>query len=107
VLDPKTSRRIFELARDQQHELQEEEEEDADEADDQLLRPRTRDNLDDDDESDNDSGVDVDQDEEEIFVRCPQYFTATDALMFRSYLATRFWRPEYTGYLFASKFGRA
>jgi essential nuclear protein 1 len=68
VLDPKTSRRIFELARDQQHELQDEEEA-GDEADDQLLQSRPRDTLDYDDESDNDSGVDVDQDEEEIFVR--------------------------------------
>ena len=74
MLDPKTSRRIFELARDQQHELQEEDEEDPDEADDQLLQPRTRDTFGDDDESDNDSGIDVDQDEEEIFVRLSPIF---------------------------------
>ncbi|KAI0276125.1 Bystin-domain-containing protein [Russula aff. rugulosa BPL654] len=59
ILDPKTSRRIFELARDQQDELDPPEaEEDEDIIEDDFTRPRTRDleQLDDDDDDEGEEG---------------------------------------------------
>jgi len=78
-LDPKTSRRIFELARDQQDELQSNQEEEATAHDEQMegwSRPRDNDNdsHDEDDETDDDQ-LDFDislngELAEEEFVRC-------------------------------------
>jgi essential nuclear protein 1 len=70
-LDPKTSKRIFELARDQQDEMQMAEEEEEEEAGTQptaFVRPRIE--ADDDDE-DSELGDVEDEDVEEIFVSLP------------------------------------
>lgn len=75
VLDPKTSRRIFELARDQQDELDPppEAEEDEDVIEDDFTRPRTRDleqlDDDDDDEGEEERFQSFSGDEEREFVR--------------------------------------
>ncbi|KAJ7122846.1 Bystin-domain-containing protein [Mycena epipterygia] len=63
ILDPKTSRRIFELARDQQDELEMADEEE----DDAQPSPSTRPRLDDDDDDDSELGDVEDEDVEEIF----------------------------------------
>lgn len=64
-MDPKTSRRIFELARDQQDELEMADEEEEDAQPSASTRPR----LDDDDDDDDSELGDVeDEDVEEIFV---------------------------------------
>jgi essential nuclear protein 1 len=71
ILDPKTSRRIFELARDQQDELDPPEaEEDEDTIEDDFTRPRTRDleQLDDDDDDEGEEEQ-FQGDEEREFVR--------------------------------------
>lgn len=71
-MDPRTSRRIFELARDQQDELAMPDDQDdhstQDERASHLSRPRTIDEDDDDDDVDSDNAEDV-EDIEEIFVR--------------------------------------
>lgn len=76
ILDPKTSRRIFELARDQQDELNppDAEEEDEDVIEDDFTRPRTRDLEQLDDDEDDDEGEEeqfhgLSGDEEREFVR--------------------------------------
>jgi essential nuclear protein 1 len=76
ILDPKTSRRIFELARDQQDELgpsDAEEDEDEEVIEDDFTRPRTRDleQLDDDDDDEGEEGQfqGFSGDEEREFVR--------------------------------------
>ncbi|KAJ7672872.1 Bystin-domain-containing protein [Mycena rosella] len=72
ILDPKTSKRIFELARDQQDEMEmADEEEDAQPS--ALTRPR----LDDDEDEDSDLGDVEDEDVEEIFNPCGYYFRET------------------------------
>ncbi|KAJ6567281.1 Bystin-domain-containing protein [Mycena vulgaris] len=62
ILDPKTSKRIFELARDQQDELQMADEEEEDAHPSALTRPRL-----DDDDDDSELGDVEDEDVEEIF----------------------------------------
>jgi hypothetical protein len=73
ILDPKTSRRIFELARDQQDELDPPAEEDEDVIENDFTRPRTRDleQLDDDDDDEGEEGQfqGFSGDEEREFVR--------------------------------------
>lgn len=72
ILDPKTSRRIFELARDQQDELHPPDaEEDEDVIEDDFTRPRTRDleQLDDDDDDEEEQFQGFSGDEEREFVR--------------------------------------
>ena len=74
ILDPKTSRRIFELARDQQDELDPPDaEEDEDVIEDDFTRPRTRDleqlDDDDDDEGGDEQFQGFSGDEEHEFVR--------------------------------------
>jgi essential nuclear protein 1 len=74
ILDPKTSKRIFELARDQQDELDPPEaEEDEDVIEDDFTRPRTRDleqlDDDDDDEGEEEQFQGFSGDEEREFVR--------------------------------------
>lgn len=65
ILDPKTSRRIFELARDQQEELDEKDLDDEDEDDTQLdLSAPRGPSLDDDDDLDLDRYEDVEEIEE-------------------------------------------
>ncbi len=70
ILDPKTSKRIFELARDQQQELglHDEDEEDEPDASSAFQRPRMDRIHDDDEESDEDDMEDLDEEVEEIFV---------------------------------------
>jgi hypothetical protein len=73
-LDPKTSRRIFELARDQQDELDPPDaEEDEDVIEDDFTRPQTRDleqlDDDDDDEGEDEQFQGLSGDEEREFVR--------------------------------------
>lgn len=71
ILDPKTSKRIFELARDQREELglDDEEEEDSVDEPSAFQRPRM-DKMDEDDEDDDDDNdmEDLDEEVEEIFV---------------------------------------
>ena len=84
ILDPKTSRRIFELARDQQDELDPpEDEEDEEVIEDDFTRPRTRDleqlvDDDDDDEGEDDRFQGLSGEEEREFVRrllgCIKFF---------------------------------
>jgi hypothetical protein len=78
ILDPKTSRRIFELARDQQDELDPPEaDEDEDIIEDDFTRPRTRDleQLDADDDDDDEGEEEQFQgDEEREFVRRASFF---------------------------------
>lgn len=78
-MDPKTSRRIFELAQDQQDELQSDQEEEATAHDEQVegwSRPRNNDNNshDEDEETDDDQpDFDISPNDvldEEEFVRC-------------------------------------
>lgn len=74
ILDPKTSRRIFELARDQQDELDPPEAEDDEEViENDFTRPRTRDleqlDDDDDDEGEEEHFQGFSGDEEREFVR--------------------------------------
>ena len=74
ILDPKTSRRIFELARDQQDELDPPDaEEDEEVIEDDFTRPRTRDleqlDDDDDDEGEDEQFQGFSGDEEREFVR--------------------------------------
>jgi hypothetical protein len=75
ILDPKTSRRIFELARDQQDELDPpEDEEDEEVIEDDFTRPRTRDleqlvDDDDDDEGEDERFQGLSGEEEREFVR--------------------------------------
>ena len=63
ILDPKTSRRVFELARDQQEEL-EELDDDDDEDDDSEEQPKFRQPRDDDDTSEDDMDQEGDEEEE-------------------------------------------
>lgn len=65
ILDPKTSRKIFELARDQQEELNEDEEDEDKEEDSRANFSIPRGHTGEDDEEDDDLG-DYDEDEEEI-----------------------------------------
>ena len=74
ILDPKTSRRIFELARDQQDELDPPDaDEDEEVIEDDFTRPRTRDleqlDDDDDDEGEDEQFQGFSGDEEREFVR--------------------------------------
>ena len=70
ILDPKTSRRIFELAKDQQEELEfpeDQEEEALEESQAQLLRPRAQPSFDDEDDNEDlefEGVADVDYEEE-------------------------------------------
>lgn len=77
ILDPKTSRRIFELARDQQDELgrPDAEDEDEDVIEDDFTRPRTRDLelADDDDDDDEEQFPGLSGDEERELVRPSDY----------------------------------
>lgn len=78
ILDPKTSRRIFELARDQQDELDPSDaEEDEEVIEDDFTRPRTRDLEqldDDDDEGEDEQFQGFSGDEEREFVRRLLFF---------------------------------
>lgn len=71
ILDPKTSRRIFELAKDQQDELDMDEgvQEVEDEADDSLSRPRGPITFDEDDDHFDNTGEEI---EEEYVSPCPR-----------------------------------
>ena len=90
VLDPKTSRRIFELAKDQQDELEHQEEEGEEEEDDQgkFMNPRTQSSDGEDDEQSDGSDVDIDENIDEIFVGV-QLSSITTWLTFSS--AIRLW----------------
>ncbi|PPR02441.1 hypothetical protein CVT24_001990 [Panaeolus cyanescens] len=68
ILDPKTSRKIFELARDQQNELEmpEDVEEDIDDQRKQRSSHRTQVTFDDEDDEDELGRYEIDKDEEEI-----------------------------------------
>ena len=81
ILDPKTSRKIFELAKDQQEELDdfEDEEEEEDEGDNKnFIVPRTQ-TADDDDEDDLGDSDDEEYEVEEIVSKSfPCAVSATD-----------------------------
>ncbi|KAF9042573.1 Bystin-domain-containing protein [Hymenopellis radicata] len=85
ILDPKTSKRIFELARDQQQELgleDDEDEEDEPDASSAFQRPRMdRIHDDDDDDSDEDDMEDLDEEVEEIFEIDEGDMEALDSLL--------------------------
>ena len=79
ILDPKTSRRIFELARDQQDELEmpEDEEVPEDEDEEVLSKPRMQARFnDDDDEDHSENGEDI----EEEYVSFSRFATALISL---------------------------
>ncbi|KAF8900011.1 Bystin-domain-containing protein [Mucidula mucida] len=83
ILDPKTSKRIFELARDQQQELGLHDEDEADEPDasSAFQRPRMDRVHDDDEESDEDDMEDLDEEVEEIFEIDEGDMEALDSLL--------------------------
>ena len=79
VLDPKTSRRIFELARDQQEEFDEKELDDEDETPDQHPLSIPRQAAEEEDDFDFDRYEDDDAEEiEEIVSKAPPRITQTD-----------------------------
>ena len=78
ILDPITSRRIFDLARDQQDELdQPDTDEDQDVIENDFTRPRTRDleQVDEDDEEEDFQGFPDDEERELVrYLLCPNVF---------------------------------
>ncbi|EGO27199.1 hypothetical protein SERLADRAFT_446425 [Serpula lacrymans var. lacrymans S7.9] len=85
ILDPKTSKRIFELAKDQQEELEMPEDDEVveEEEDEKLKQPRTRPLADQDDESEGDFENDMDdnEDAEEMFQIDAGDMEALDAML--------------------------
>lgn len=84
ILDPKTSRRIFELARDQQEELGEWDDEEQDDADDEgrpnFSVPRAQ-NFEDEDEDDLERYEQDDYEEEVEEIVSVLYVSARETLM--------------------------
>lgn len=73
ILDPKTSKRIFELARDQQEELQEHDSENTDEEDEPRRRPRIGDDMEDAEDDEDEEVEEYVYDPEQEFVSRSPY----------------------------------